>query len=113
MQHTALAGYFYTTEYGEIAAGSRLYREYEVEVLSCEGHAKDLTRLSLYPPMRTISPAGIPCGWDVLEERVGERSENRIDQRMPPEPGHRLLSPFQKKRPITNRSIINLFVVQS
>jgi len=26
------------------------------------------------------------------------RSENRIDQRMPPEPDHRLLSPFRKKR---------------
>jgi hypothetical protein len=32
------------------------------------------------------------------------KAENRIDQRMPPEPDHRLLSPFQKKRRIMNSS---------
>ncbi len=30
---------------------------------------------------------------------IRDKVENRIDQRMPPEPDHRLLSPFQEKRP--------------
>lgn len=52
---------------GELAAGSRIKkRDHEVEVPSCEGRAKDF----LMP----------------LQGRGWEKSENRVDQRMPLEP---------------------------
>jgi hypothetical protein len=48
-----------------------------------------------------------------VEAGIGTKVENRIDQRMPPEPDHRFLSPFQDKRPATNRFKKTVFVAQT
>ena len=59
-------------------------REYEVEVPLRE------RRFRLFPDFHSHNKG-----------RMREKIENRIVQRMPPEPDHRLLSPFQEKRPAT------------